>query len=121
MNEAEQFWQEHAKKLRRLKGLCPLTPKEAEEALKKVPYRKPSDAEIDSIVEAVTRGELPEPEESKQVDWSPDCDYAQIDHDAALCRNEGDQNPQTDGLEDELLEELLEDVEPENDCDGMED
>jgi hypothetical protein len=65
MNEAEKFWQDRAKKLRRFKGLCPLTPEEAEQSLKKVSPQKASDDEIDSIIKAISRGELPAESEEK--------------------------------------------------------
>ncbi len=121
MNDAEQFWNQYAEKLRRFKGLCPLTPEEAEQALKKIPHRNASDEEIDAIVEAITRGELPKSDYELPVDWSPECDYAGIDSEAVLFRNEGEGSSEPDGLEDELVEELLDDDAPENDPDEMED
>jgi len=120
MNDAEKFWQEHSEKLRRFKGLCPLTPEGAEQALKKIPNRNASDEEIDAIIEAIVRDEIPESEKQSQVDWLPECDYAEMDSEAVLFRNEGEGNTDTDDLEDELLEELLDDDETENDRDDME-
>ena len=117
--DAEKYWNERAKKLRRFMGFCPLTPEEASEALNKVPKRKASAKEIDSIIESVTRGEIPEAEEYPQPDWSPDFDYAEMDREAALCRNQGDQNPESDPLEEELLEELLKDDDAEKDQNGV--
>ena len=120
MNDAEKFWKQYSEKLRRFKGLCPLTPEEAEQALKKIPHRDASDEEIDAIVEAILRDELPESDYQPHVDWSPECDYAEIDSEAVLFRNEGEGSAETDGLEEKLVEELLDDDEPENDRDDME-
>jgi len=120
MNDAENFWNRYSGKLRRFKGLCPLTPEEAEQALKKIPNRNASDEEINTIIEAIVRDEIPESEKQSQVDWSPECDYAEMDSEAVLFRNEGEGNTNTDDLEDELLEELLDDDERENDRDNME-
>jgi hypothetical protein len=119
MND-EQYWNERAEKLRRFKGLCPSTPAEAQEVLKKAKRRKASEEEIDRIVDAVTRGELPEAEEQPSVDWSPEYDHNAMDREAALCRNEGDGANESDEAEDELLEELFDDDEPEDDADKME-
>ncbi|MEX2139022.1 MAG: hypothetical protein WD894_07155 [Pirellulales bacterium] len=120
MND-EQFWNERADKLQRFKGLCRLTPAEAQEALKKARRRRASEDEIDRIVDAVTRGELPEVDEQPGVDWSPEYDHNAMDREAALCRNEGDGANHSDETEEELLEELLDDDEPEDDSDEMED
>jgi hypothetical protein len=119
MND-EQYWNERAEKLRRFKGLCPSTPAEAQEALKNAKRRKASEEEIDRIVDAVTRGELPEAEELPSVDWSPEYDHNAMDREAALCRNEGVGANESDETEDEFLEELFDDDESEDDTDKME-
>ncbi len=116
----EQYWNERAEKLRRLKGFCPLTPAEAEEALKKAKRLGPSEEEIDLIVDAVTRGELPEVDDQPGVDWMPEYDHNAMDREAALCRNEADRANEPDEAEDELLEELFNDDEPKDDADDME-
>jgi len=54
MNDIENSWQENSDKLRRFKGLCPLTPEEAEQDLKKIPKEDISEYEINSIVESIT-------------------------------------------------------------------
>ncbi|HWL10155.1 MAG TPA: hypothetical protein VNQ76_17250 [Planctomicrobium sp.] len=123
MSDAEQFFDEKAAKLRRLMGFCPLTPKEAEEALRKVRYRPASEDEIDALVEAVSRGEIPIPEKPDQEfppGWSPEEDFEAMELDAVLFKNEGETTPETDKLEEELLEELLNNDEQEEDIDGLE-
>ena len=117
MNDADKFWQERSNQLRRFKGLHRLSMEEAEEALKKIPFRKASDEEVDSIIDAIS---IPGSDCSPPIDWSPVCNYSEIDCEAALFRGEGESSPETDRLEDELLEELLDDDEPEDDTAGLE-
>ncbi|MBS0261593.1 MAG: hypothetical protein JSS02_06510 [Planctomycetes bacterium] len=122
MSEAEQYWDERAAKLRRLMGFCPLTPAEAEEALRKAKNRTSSEEEIDALVEAVSRGEIPipeEPEDASPFDWSPEKDFSALESDAVLFRNKGDGSQEPDKDEEDLLEELLNDDE-EDDGDGLE-
>jgi len=121
MNEADRYWKERADKLRRFKGLCPLTPQEAEEALKKISPRKPSEHEIDSIVNSICRGELPDIDHQPAIEWSPDANCQEIDSEAVLFRNEGETDDGGEQLENELLEELLDDEQPEGDADHVED
>ena len=118
MNDAEKYWNERADKLRRFVGLCPLTPEEAEQALKRIRPQNASDGEIGAIVDAIGRGEVPEVEEQPSVDWSPECDYADIESDAVLFRNQGETEVETDDLENQLLAELLDDEE--DDADDLE-
>lgn len=56
--DADKFWESIADKLRRVKGFCPMTPQEAEDALSKIPKRPLPEEEIDSIINAVLHGEL---------------------------------------------------------------
>ncbi len=123
MSDAEQYFDKRAAKLRRLMGFCPLTPKEAEEALRKIKKRQASEEEIDALVDAVSRGEIPIPDEPEQDDeprWTPEEDFEAMELDAVLFKNEGERSPETDQLEDELLEELSNDDESEKDADGLE-
>jgi hypothetical protein len=122
MNDAERYWDERAEQLRRFMGFCPLTPQEAEEALKKMPTpRKPSRDEIDSIVESVCSGELPDLDDPPAAEWSPDNAYDEIDSEAVLFRNEGPTDEKGDQIEKELLEELLNDEQSEDDAHDVED
>lgn len=120
MND-EQYWNQRAEKLRRFKGFCPLTPGEAEEALKKAKRRKASEEEIDRIVDSIARGELPDVDEQPSVDWAPEYDHSAMDREAALCRNEGDDANESNDTEEELLEELFDDDQLEDDADKLED
>src|SRR5262249_62292295 len=102
MEENERFWNAHADDLRRLKGLCPLTPAEAQEALRKMPQRAASDEEVNAILDAVMRGKLPVRDAEPVPDWTPDYDYNAMDREAALCRNRGNHDPEGDKAEDDL-------------------
>lgn len=124
MSDGEQYFDKRAAKLRRLMGFCPLTPKEAEEALRKIKKRQAAEEEIDALVDAVSRGEIPIPEEAEEdteLGWTPEEDFEAMELDAVLFKNEGERSPETDQLEDELLEELSNNDESEEDADGLED
>lgn len=119
MSDAEKYWNDRLQKLRRFKGLCPLTPSEAEEALSKMRSRPASDAEIDAIVDAISRGVMPESsDEPPPADWSAEYDHEAIESEAVLFRNEGEGADEPDASENELLEELLGD--DEDDANHME-
>ena len=119
MNDNERFWNENADELRRFKGLCPLTPAEASDALKKMPQHEASDDDVDFSMDAVMRGELPNRDDGPLPDWTPECDFAAMDREAALCRNRGDHDPEGDKAEEDLFNELLSDDAPEEDEDGL--
>lgn len=120
MNDADRYWKKNSGKLRRFKGLAPLTPEEAEAALSKIPPREMPDDELDFLVDAIVGGEIPEPELHRSTEWSPDSNFSEVDCEAVLFRNEGDADPEAKQLEEELLKELLDDAEPEDDATGLE-
>lgn len=119
MDDAEQFWNEHAEELRQFMGLCPLTQAEAQEALNKMPQREASDEDVDAILGAVLLGKLPDRDNEPLPDWAPDFDFSAMDREAALCRNRGEHEPDGDKAEDELFKELLNDDDREEDEDGL--
>jgi|SRR6185369_6730466 len=123
MSDAEQFFDKWAAKLRRVMGLCPLMPKEAEEALRKNKKRQASEDDIDTLVNAVLRGEIPIPqdEDESEPGWKPEEDFETMELDAVLFRNEGESSPEVERLEEELLEELSNDDQSEEDTSGLED
>jgi len=59
-NEADKFWKAVEKDLARQAGFAPLTPQEAQKEFDELPDTKLPDAEIDSIMEQVTSGPVPE-------------------------------------------------------------
>lgn len=119
MTGDEKFWNEHAEELRRYAGLCPLTPAEAAEELMMRSNKKASKSEIDAVMDAVKNKQLPEREWAPDSDWSSEYDFAEMDREAALCRNRGDHDPEGDHAEEELFNELLNDDDAEEDADGV--
>lgn len=121
-SDADKFWDEVAGKLRRLKGLCPPTPEEAEAAFDSAPDMPLSEAEIDSIAESVISGELTSWDPVPSQDWDDDPAVAQVGEEARqLFRNEGEEDPEADRVEKELENELLNDDEPKKDETGLAD
>lgn len=117
--DADKYWESFAEKLRKYKGLRPLTPREADEALRKIPKRPVDHEEIDRFVDAAVHGEIigaePEPETNSPLTF----DFGSIDAEAlAMFRNQGDDSDAAD-VEEELRQELLHDDEPEEDGDGV--
>ena len=108
--EAHKFWQEVKKDLARHAGFAPLTPEEAQKEFDELPDTKLSDAEIESIMDQVTSGQL--------TDWTPtpiDLDMPESELEAIekdvfqLNRNAGEADSETDELLDELRRKALED------------
>lgn len=117
--DADKFWDGFAKDLREYKGLRPLTPEEAEEALHRIPKRAADNDEIEAIINAVSRGEIIEAEPEQETTWEPECDFNAMAEEAlALYRGQGDDSDAED-VEEELRQELLNDDEPEEDDDGV--
>jgi hypothetical protein len=115
-SDPDKFWNDVAGKLRKAKGLCPLTPTEAEAAFDDAPEVPLSAGEIDAIVESVTSGDPASWEPVSTPDWEADPATDDIAEQALqLHRNKGDEDPETDRIEQELEEELLNDDEPEED------
>jgi hypothetical protein len=113
-SDAEKFWDEVSGKLRRFKGLRPLTPKEAEAELRGAPDYPLTPGQIDSIVEAVTSGELASWEPLPKLDWTNEFNADEVNEEVLqLNRNCGDDDPDTARLEEELRQELLSDDETE--------
>ncbi len=117
-HEADNFWQEVAKGLARRSGYAPLTPDEAQKEFESLPDIKLSEAEIKSIVDQVTSGELavwtPSPPDDNAIGF--DCEAIEEDV-LQLNRNEGQADAETDELLDELRRKALEDGK----ADGQED
>ena len=115
-SDAEKFWDEVSGKLRRFKRFQPLTPKEAEAELVCAPDDRLTSGQIDSIVEAVTSGELASWEPLPTLDWTNEFNTDEVNDEVLqLNRNRGDDDPDTARLEEELRQELLSDDENEED------
>ena len=117
-HEADRFWQKAAKGLARRSGYAPLTPEEAQKEFESLPDIKLSEAEIDSIVDQVTSGELTVWTPTPLEDNTTGVDCETIEEDVLqLNRNEGQADAETDELLDELRRRALED----KPSDGQED
>jgi hypothetical protein len=117
--DPDKFWDSFAEDLREFKGLRPLTLKEAEEALRKIPKRAADKHEIEAIINAVSRGEIIEAEPERETSWEPAFDFNAMTEEAlALYRGQGDDSDAED-VEEELRQELLNDDEPKEDDDGV--
>jgi hypothetical protein len=116
-SDADRFWEDLAGKLRKRKGLCPLTPEEAEQAYAEAPEVPLSPDLIESMVESIVSGEAPPSwEPVSDEDGDDDPIFAEIEEEAlALFRNQGDMDPNTEQAEKSLEEELLNDDASEDD------
>ncbi len=118
----DKFWNEVAGKLRKRKGLCPLTPEEAEGAFDDAPAAPSSKDQIDSIVEMVTSGELTSWEPVSDCDWEDDAAIVEIgEQTRSMFRNQGDEDPESERAEKELEDKLLSDDESAEDETGLAD
>lgn len=113
-SDADRFWEDLAGKLRKKKGLCPLTPEEAEKAYDEAPEVPLSPELIESMVEAITSGEALSWEPTPDAEWNDDYAFSDVDEQAlALHRNQGEETPDTNQAEENLEQELLNDDEAE--------
>jgi hypothetical protein len=116
MND-EQYYKELTAKLRKLKGIGPLTPEEADAEYENAPEDSISPDEIRSIVGSVTSGDLVSWEPVADLDWTQEMDLSEVEEDALqLYRNRGEDDEKTDEIEDELRDELLSDDDEEPDA-----
>jgi hypothetical protein len=113
-NEADRLWENVENDLRRKKGLCPLTPEEAQREFENLPDEEMTEDELGEIVDAVVSGVL--------TSWTPtpdlaelaEIDTAEVEEDALqLFRNPGDTDSETEDLIGRLRQEA-----DEEDCDG---
>jgi hypothetical protein len=119
-SDDDKFWNELAGKLRKTKGLGPLTPEEAEAAFDDAPPALSSMDQIDSIVEMVTSGELTSWEPVSDCDWEDDAAIAEIgEQTRSMFRNQGEEDPDSERAEKELEDQLLSDDESAEDETGL--
>jgi hypothetical protein len=58
-SEADRFWNDIAPKYRAIRGLCPVTPEEADAEYDNTPKIPLSESEIQAMVDAATSGQPP--------------------------------------------------------------
>jgi len=112
-NEADKFWQDVAKDLARQAGVSPLTPDEAQKEFETLPDVALPEAEIESIIEQVTSGDLAVWTPMPISGETPSLESQAIEEDVLqLNRNAGESDSETDELLDELRRKGLEDEPP---------
>ena len=115
MSYDEKRLRELMDKLRKVKGLCPLSEEEAEAAYNAAPDEPMTEDEIRSVVETVTSGELASWEPRLDLDWSEEVDLEDVASDAyQLFRNKGEGDAESAAAEEELRREMLDDGDDEN-------
>lgn len=117
-SEADRFWNDIAPKYRTLRGLCPMTPEEADAEYDNTPAIPLSESEIQTLVDAATSGQPPswEPEVKE---WTPDSDVESVEEEMlTMYREEGETDAETDVIEEELRKRMLSD-EPAEEQDGL--
>lgn len=111
-SEADRFWDEIVPKYRKLKGLCPMTPQEADAAFDGAPEIPISDDDVQRIVDGVVHDQPPD-WQPDSAEWSPDGNLESVDEDMlAVFREEGESDPDTDVKEAELRKRILSDEAP---------
>ena len=100
-SDAERFWEEAAKKLRRAKGFSVPTPKEAEAELDAAPDEPLTEDQIDAMLKAAVSGDMAVWTPSPDLSWMGERIDSTIEEELfALNRNRGE--------DDEQIEEMLE-------------
>lgn len=119
-SDADRFWDGAVGKIRKAKGLCPLTPDEADAAFDAAPEAPMSADEIAAIVEAVTSGELASWEPIPQEDYGTDPTFEDVNRSVLeVFRHEGESDADAEAVEKKLEDEMLNDHEPEEDEGGL--
>ena len=119
-SDADEFWDDVARKLRKKKGLCPLTDEEADAAFDDAPEIPPAADAIESIIESVRSGELTSWEPYPDVGWGDGDPANQIENQAmAVYRKKGNNDPQAERTEQELEDELLSEDESKKNKTGL--
>jgi hypothetical protein len=117
--DAEKNTAEMIAKLRKLKGIAPMTPEEADTAYDDAPAEPLSQDRIRSIVESVASGELASWEPLPDLGWTSELNLEEVEEDAMqLYRNKGEGDEASD-VEDELRRELLDDGDESEESHGM--
>jgi hypothetical protein len=117
-SDADRLWNELAPKYRRNKGLCRMTPEEAETAFNAAPEVPISDQQLRRMIDAATSESSPEWQ--PPTEWTPEEELIDVGEEmAALHREQGEETPETIEIEKQLREQLLsDDTEDEDGMDG---
>lgn len=102
--DPDRLWERLAPKYQRVKGLCPMTPDEAEAAYDAAPNTPLPIRTIRDMVERITGKSLDE-EDDEPMAWQ-DAGVGEL---CAMYREEGEPDPNTDEIEAELRKQMLND------------
>ena len=117
-SEADRFWNDIAPKYRALRGLCPMTPEEADAEYDSAPAIALTESEIQAMVDAAISGQALS-RELEVKHWTPDSDLESVEEEMlAMYREEGEADVETDTIEEELRKRMLSN-EPAEEQDGM--
>lgn len=120
-DEADRFWEDHARDLRRKKGYCALTPEEAQKELESLDDHPPTKEEMDEInklVDAVTSGNVESWTTAPEFADLDGTDTTEIEEDVLqLNKNAGEGDEDTDELLKKLRRESLTEDEDDGEVD----
>ncbi len=106
-------------RLRRIKGLCPFTPEEADAELAATPDAPLSAEEIERLLSSALSGAPGVEEPVPEQDWDPERELEEIDEEVLqLNRNAGDEDAEVDQRVDEHFRKALDDDGEEEDDRG---
>lgn len=114
----DKFWNDVSERVRKAKGLHPLTPQEAEKAYAEAPESRLSQDEIEAIVSGVAAGkkERNRPVESDEWLGVESEEVAEVAEDVlVLNRKPGESDPETEELLEELRRKALSEDDGEED------
>ena len=103
--DPDRLWERLAPKYQRVKGLCPMTPDEAEAAYDAAPNTPLSSRTIRDMVERITGKSLDEVDDEPMA-WQGAEEVGEL---CAMYREEGLPDPNTDEIEAELRKQMLDD------------
>ena len=103
--DPDRLWERLAPKYQRVKGLCPMTPDEAEAAYDAAPNTPLPSRTIRDMVERITGKSLDEVDD-EPIAWQ---DAEEVGELCAMYREEGEPDPNTDEIEAELRKQMLDD------------
>jgi hypothetical protein len=107
-SDADRFWEEVAKKLRRAKGFSIPTPEEAEAELDAAEEEPLTDEQINGMVEAAVSGELAAWTPTPDLSWMGETNDSTIEDELfALNRNRGEEDQDVDEILEEQRREAL--------------
>jgi hypothetical protein len=102
--DPDRLWERLAPKYQKYKGLCPMTPEEAEAAYDAAPSMPLPSRTIREMVERITRDAEVADEVDEPPAWQDSVEHGEL---AAMHREKGEDDPDTDEIEAELRKQML--------------